>query len=288
MQTRASILDFPRKALSEDLWLYETPQDLPRLRPDLRSLIITTANRNLQYLHLSLSACNLYGGAASYQWSENSDIDISLYASGWPQDIGINDVEKCQSFFKKLKVPYKGFEIHFFLKDPGEKNREIAEAVYDVLGDEWVLPPLVLPAGFDPDIYFKPFIKAAEDKCKKLDLEIGKLKRSWHTLLSASSAQTNAQDPAKVKDRIAKEKNLIKTLTYRLVDEYLTIREKRYALHDQLRNAMQCDQSVGRFARFQQPEIIWKYLDRSGYVEFLNKLHQTIDAHQLDTILNKY
>ena len=288
MDVYSSILDFPRKTLPKKLWIYDSPEDLPKLNPTLRALILDTAKDYLYRYHLELDEARLYGGAASYQWSPGSDIDVSLYANGWPQDVTPEEIEKTQSQFKDIKIPYEGYEIHYYLKEPGEKVLEVADAVYDIIDDEWVLPPLVLPKGFDPDEFFAPLIKEAEKKAGKFDLKIGELRRSWSTLKKASEAKGHARDAQEVEDRIAEEKANIKRLTKELAKAFIKVREARYAMHDELREKMQKDIEIGRFERFQEPEIVWKYLDRAGYNDFLWKLYKIDGSGELDRILAKY
>jgi hypothetical protein len=139
MKVLSSILDFPRKTLSEDLWRYSSddkPNELPELKPDLRYSILSNIEKYLRALNLQMVASNLYGGAASYQWSPNSDIDVSVYAKGWPDDITKDSVEKYQAFFKEVEIPYNGYVIHLFLKPPHERDIEVADAVYDVIRNE--------------------------------------------------------------------------------------------------------------------------------------------------------
>jgi len=290
-KTNASILDFPRNTLSEDIWQYsgeKKHEELPKLKHNLRYTIISNIEKYLKTLNLSLVGTNLYGGAASYQWSPSSDIDVSIYAAGWPEGISADTVEKYQAFFKDIEIPFSGYEIHLFLKPPHDVDMEVADAIYDILQDEWVLPPLILPNDFDPDEYFKPFIKSAEEKAKKLDQDIGKLQRAWKTLEKASEALPQAAEPEVVKDRIEKEKEVIRYLVNKLATSFLKTREKRYALHDRIKEKMIADPNVGRMARFQEPEIVWKYLDRAGYVEFLHKLYKLQHEKKLEQVLAKY
>lgn len=291
MQITSSILDFPRKTLSEDIWAYHTADkvdELPQLKSSIKFLIESTADRYLSQLGLSILHCNIYGGAASYQWAHGSDIDVSLYAQGWPENISDADVEKYQETFKKIELPYNDYEIHFFLKHPRDKNIEVSDAVYDVLNDEWVLPPLILPDNFDPDDYFKPFLKVAEKKAKKFDEAFGKLQRSWSIMAKAAEAKKDAKEPELVNERINKEKEIIRDIITWLSDSFLAIRDKRYAMHDALREKMQKSSDIGRFERFQEPEIIWKFLDRAGYNDFLWKLHKLKSSNRLEKILDTY
>jgi len=287
--TIASILDFPRKTLSKDIWQYQedTVDELPILKPEVKFLIESTVDRYLAQIGLKPIAINIYGGAASYQWSEGSDIDVSVYASEWA-NVSEEEIENNQNVFKNIEVPYKDFTIHFFLKKPHEKILEVSEAVYSIMDDEWVLPPLILPDDFDPDEYFKPFIKHAEKKAKKFDEEIGKLRRAWGILTKSSKAKKQAKNQDIVQKRIDEEKDIVRDLVTKLGDSFIKIREKRYAMHDALREKMDDDVELGRFERFQEPEIVWKYFDRAGYNDFLWKLYKIKHNNQLEKILSVY
>lgn len=283
-----SVLDFPRKKLPETLWDYNDPNDLPQLNPSLRTLIISTAKNYLLRYNLELYRSMIYGGAASYQWSEGADIDVSLYAKGWSEDIKPDEIEFIQEQFKNIELPFEGYPIHFFLKPPTEGPEEVADAVYDITEDEWILPPLILPENFDPDEYFAPLIKVAETKAKKFDAKIGKLKRAWKILEKSAESKREAKEPKIVEKRIKAQKEKIKALVSELADTFYAIREKRYAMHDKLRDKMHDNVEVGRFERFQEPEIVWKYLDRSGYNDFLWKIYKIDQAKTIDNILAKY
>lgn len=291
MKIIGSILDFPRKTLSEDIWRYSSEDkinELPYLKSEVSFLIKNTVEKYLSHLGLEPVAINLYGGAASYQWSENADIDVSIYTEGWGANITEEKIEEYQDIFKEVEIPYKSYVIHFFLKKPNEKIIEVADAVYDVLNDEWILPPLVLPDDFDPEEYFKPFIKNAEKKAEKFDEEIGKLRRSWGIMAKSSEALEQSKEPEIVKKRIEEEKDIIRKQIEWLGNTFIKIRENRYTMHDALREKMEKDLQIGRFERFQEPEIIWKYLDRAGYNDFLWKLYKIKHNNELEKILAVY
>lgn len=286
----AGVLDFPRKTLSKDVWRYEEGQDvneLPRLKSDLRTLILMNADKYLQSVGLSLENSNLYGGSASYQWSPYADIDVSLYATGWPENITKEEIEKRQEFFKQIEIEYYGMEIHFFLKPPHDKDMEVADAVYDIINDEWILPPLILPKKFNPEEYFKPFIKVAEDKAKKIDLEVGRLRRSWKILKKAYLSLADAESPEIIQDQIEKEKNIIQNIVQRLAKAFISIRNRRYALHDKLKEKINKGEDVKGLERFQEPEIVWKYLDLIGYNDVLHKLYKINEKNLLNSMFNK-
>jgi hypothetical protein len=146
----------------------------------------------------------------------------------------------------------------------------------------------VLPKDFDPDNYFKPFITAAEEKARKFDSQIGMLQRAWSIMSKASDAKDDAIEPQIVQQRIESEKETIRSIVKWLSDSFIKIRDKRYAMHDKLREKMQNDLEIGRYERFQEPEIIWKYLDRSGYNDFLHKVYKIYSTNTLEKILETY
>ena len=288
-ESLSSLLDFPRKKLSEKLWAYHSDDSLPELKGNVRDLIIKNAKAALEKEHLPLKGIMMYGGAASYQWHPGTDVDISVYTK-WPDDVPSEKIPKVQEKFKDIEIMLEGHPIHLFLKPPEESLNqiEVADAVYDVLKNRWQLPPLILPSGFDPDIYFAPVIKAAEKKSKYFDLKLGELKREVAVLSAASKAKDDARDHGVVVDRIKQQKQLIKNLIEDLADDFYQTRERRYELHRQLRDKMSKDENLGRYERFQEPEVTWKYLDRAGYVDTLWGLYRLTKGGKLDEALDAY
>jgi len=281
---KASALDFPRAILSPDLWVYSDPNDLPRLSPTLRYLVMGKVKDELQKFGLKLKSIHLYGGSAGYQWHPGTDIDTSVLVD-WTGFEG--DIEGIQEHFKLIEeVDYKGYPVHFFLKAPDD-TVEVSEAIYDLLNDEWVLPPLVLPNNFDPEEFFAPLIKEAERKAQRIDLALGLLLRSLATYKSACKALDTARDEAAVMDRLSKEKAEITQIFEKLSQDFQTANERRNQLHETLREKLETDRKVARFERFQEPEIVWKYLDRAGYTDVLYKIYKIESAGKIDDFLKE-
>lgn len=282
----SSILDFPRKTLPQDLWTYETKEDLPKLKPDLRNFILQNAKKAAGIAGKELIEVRLIGGSASYQWSPGTDIDVQIYVK-WPKDVREDEVLDLRREVYKMKLDYKDYPMTFFLKGPEELPNS-AEAEYDVTDDEWNLPPLILPKGFDPDDYFAPFIRVAENRAKKFDALIGELRRAWYALKKASVAKENARDLDVVEENVEEIKKTIKSIVEKIHTSFQRVKQNRRDLHDKLRVKMGQDINIGRFERFQEPEIIWKYLDRAGYIDYLSQISGIVNDEMLDDILSKY
>jgi hypothetical protein len=281
---QAGILDFPRKTLPEVVWLYQDDQPLPRLRPELRSLILSEARRRLASFGADLVGATIYGDAASYQYHEGADIDVALYID-WNTFKGSHEI--LEEAFKTIEIPWKGFKLHLFVKPPTQKEQiEVSDAVYDVYHDDWILPPFVLPGDFDPDLFFKPMIELAEKKAQAIDIQMGIVAREWAKLKKALEAQKeDARDPIAVGRRIEIQKTVIHDEVQKLVEMFVAIWDGRLKLHDELRTRYVHNKDIDRYERFQFPEIVWKYLDEAGYVEFLKVLTKATKKGVIDSLL---
>lgn len=280
----AGILDFPRKKLPEAVWRYEEDEPLPKLRKDIRAEILKEARYRLSLMGARLIGANLYGGSAGYQYHEGADIDVSLYID-WEDFKG--DPEIMEQTFKQVEIPWHGFVIHMFVKPEDQPEQvEVADAAYNVIKDEWIIPPLVLPGDFDPEIYFKPMIELAEKKAQKIDELMGHVQREWAKLKNAAESLTeDTRDPDVVKKRLEIQKKSVSRYVDKLVAEFAEVWTNRKKMHDQLRTKYINNRDVGKYERFQPAEITWKYLDQSGYVEFLKVLAKAHKEGVIDQLL---
>ena len=279
----AGLLDFPRKILPPEVWLYDD-KPLPRLQPKLRAEILKEARYRLKKFGAKLVGIMLYGGAATYQYHRGADIDCSCYID-W--DTFEGDEEILMEAFKDVEIPWDGYVIHLFVKPSDQQEQvEVADASYDVMRDRWKLPPLILPKDFDPEIYFKPMIEMAEAKAEEIDEMMGKVSRQWAILKKALEAQKEGpRDPEVIDDRIEIQKLSVKQAIDRLVEEFAEVWVGRRRMHDELRKKFVLDSNVGRYERFQPAEVTWKYLDQAGYCEFLKLLSKAHEAGTIDKLL---
>lgn len=284
-EVTAGLLDFPRKKLPEAVWDYSEGEPLPRLRPDLRAVILGEARRRTASFGAEMIGCNLYGGAATYQYHAGADIDCSIYID-WETFDG--DYEIMEQAFKTVEIEWEGFKLHLFVKPPDQPEQmEVADAVYDVLNDEWRLPPLVLPGGFDPEIFFQPILEMAEKKARQIDQQMGIVGREWEKLKKAIEADAEGpREPDVVSKRIEIQKGLVKDEVDKLVKNFLRVWDGRLKLHDQLRKHYVNNKDIDQLSRFQFPEVCWKYLDQAGYVDFLKVLTKAHQHGVIDTLLS--
>lgn len=280
----AGILDFPRKQLPAAVWKYEDDEPLPHLQPKLRAMILSEARYRLAKFGAKLIGANLYGGAATYQYHEGADIDTSLYID-WDDFNGSEEL--LQDAFKAVEIPWEGYVVHLFVKPSNQKEQiEVSDATYDVLHDEWTLQPLILPKDFDPNIFFAPMIEIAEKKAEKLDKLMGRVTREWAKLKAAVEARKEGpRDEEAVENRIILQKTIVKQEIDRLVAEFVQVWKARKRMHDDLRTQFVSHKNMDRFVRFQPAEVTWKYLDQSGYAEYLKLLSKAHEEGVIDRLM---
>ncbi len=282
----AGILDFPRKTLPLDVWEYREDNPLPVLKTALRSLILRETHKRLSYFGATVLGINLYGGAAGYQYHKGGDIDCSIYID---HATFKGDFALMEKTFKKIEIPWGNYVLHLFVKPKDQPEQiEVADAFYSVTKDRWVLPPLILPKDFDPNVYMQSFVEIAETRAEMLYILMGKIGREWEKLKVAyKTRDEGARDPHVIERRVAIQKEILKDLIKDLRDDFIEIWTARKIMHDKLRNEYKNNLRAQSFARFQVPEVTWKYVEQSGYAEFLKVLVKAYDDGVIDQLMEK-
>ena len=96
-----------------------------------------------------------------------------------------------------------------------------------------------------------------------------------------------ARDEEAVLDRLSKEREEITEIFEKLSQDFQIAKERRNKLHETLREKMSKDLKIAKFERFQEPEIVWKYLDRAGYTNILYKIYKIESAGKIEDFLKE-
>jgi len=281
---KGSLLDLPKNQLEPNIWIAEE-DELPTLRPDLKHLIVRSWEHGVRSV-LGTSASPwvkrviFLGGSASYQWRTESDIDVNIavnfdsFRRLYPR---FTDDDMAQKFLIQIaiKINKSGVfwlhhPINYYIQEPGVA-KPVTDAAYDVLEDCWMIPPLVLPEDFDPKVYFKPYLQVAQSWMDKFDATIMDLRRAT---IDFKKNVEQRQDPYLAQDRELLEtryKDICDEVTLhlrRLLMWFEDLRDRRNELYERLRQ----QEDYKPYARFQEPEVVYKYLEKYGYLDFLKAL----------------
>lgn len=261
--TWSGILDKPKSELNPEFF-----KPSGKLQEDFRGFVLQKIQNAKEEYGLEVRAALFYGGSASYQWSKESDIDISLYVN-WEGDL--SEYEKLQDDFKSQEYQYKGYPLHLFLKPLDQKEPiEVSEAVYSIINDEWVVEPLRFPTDFDPYTLFAKELK---------DSEI--LLQNYQSILSHLENSINSY-VERPDDTLKLE---IIRLIHQVYTSFIRLRKDRDALHEDLRVKVLKGEALKPLDRFKPAELNWKYLDKHHVLGTMKEIFLLVKEHKIPEFL---
>jgi hypothetical protein len=253
-----SVLDIPRDVLDPDLW---EMGEIPILRKEVKEEILSKVYDWLEKQGVGsdwIRDIYFIGSSAGYQWRKTSDIDITLI----PDPVALkNSAERVfgedgiKKLIKKMITELNDYEIgrhpvNYYIKTDG--SLPVGEAIYNILKEEWAVRPQKLPEDFDPEKIYKSEILQAEARLSTIDTVIGQLSRRVKDCFVLMEYDRQ--------DKIDKKLRRIYELCLWLRNELLDIKRRRKKAYEQ----------QGR--QDTKENILYKYFERYGYLEFLEKV----------------
>lgn len=251
---KAGILDPFQPTLNECLWQND------KLRPEIREQILEVAQEIADITNVQIEGLLMYGGAAGYQYSDESDIDVSVYPKH-TSELAANYKEVLNIFRGRIEKVC-GMELHFFLKDESQTElREASEAVYDILNDSWVTKPV--KEEFNPYEEWADKIMQAQKIEGMLEVELKYLTSYLRTIENMDTAVPVLEKFVSIIDILRKIRS----------DEHIELRQK----------AVKEDITVKD--RATQNEITWKYLDQAGLLKKLDFIKKALENSEEQEML---
>jgi hypothetical protein len=246
----SSILDLPTKELPPDVWTADE-SGLPHLNPELRKLIIDYIEQEAKMFGLDVWAVHIYGGSATFQWAPGADIDVSIFAK-----YDEKEYESLKDYFKQIHIPYKEFEIHFFLKPQGASIHEAADASYDVLSDCWIVKP-ERPEDGDPFELYPELLEYAEYTATKIDVKLSEFDRKLAIYKRTKKQQPHVNDDNDYHHRLKKLEIELDRLEFEIDGAIQSLRSARDDYHKKIIDQIHPNRIVFE-------EVVYKYLDMTG------------------------
>jgi len=291
---RASAIDYVRPEMSPELWYLK---DIPELLPSIKEAIIKTLVNACEASNLVrpfewIEGLYISGSAAGYNYQEDGDVDLDvIYTAAKfkqcnPSAKGLSD----EDIFSRIKdALYKanynkiGTTSHtysFMVLKEGDKPS--GDAVYDMLKGKWASPPIRLPEDFDPDIAFSKQRQLAWKIASNLDFLIGEIVR---TADQYKKLDQFVRQYGKYQERrvalLAKLKGLCQELDrFHTVINQLTVEAKTS------QKPVYPAFSIG--PNWDERQIIFKYLARSGYHRPVHILYQLIGNDPIKKLIDKF
>lgn len=110
-----------------------------KMLPSVKKIVLDKIYHWLKrvgYKEDDLKQCYLIGSNSGYQYSKDSDLDISLGTT-----VSESDLKKLWSILPNGSLlPDTGHEINYYLLsvEENEKHTELASSAYDILNDKWI------------------------------------------------------------------------------------------------------------------------------------------------------
>ncbi len=119
------------------------------LKPEVKEKILDLIEEFQSTLDIPLTILdvNIVGSNASYNYTENSDVDVHIVTNfeeyGYPKEF----VEAAMNAFKanfnnKYDIEYSGFDVEVYVEDV--KSSPNSNGIYSVINDTWIKKPIKL------------------------------------------------------------------------------------------------------------------------------------------------
>jgi len=184
---KESSIDFPQKDLDPSIWLKE--DDTYRIRPGIRRKILDVIGR---YPDMDLidtasagisdaATIHIVGSITTNQYLEDSDVDVHIVVSKDSDFHGDEDFQnEVIQWFNDNRDEIGGYAgkhpIEIYLQYNPDQDL-MSDGCYDLLADEWLAGPKVVPSDYDPYEDFSHIADDLRNTVEDADKLLGELKR---------------------------------------------------------------------------------------------------------------
>lgn len=259
-----SVLDVPKESLDPELW--DIDEELPKLHSDVSFQIVHRLKTWWVSQDLPLEALKgiyLVGSEATVQYSPSSDIDITVVFDDEDIDQETLKEKAIESGLNGKPLEGTSHPVNYYFR-PDEEPVVEADAIYDILQDVWIKTPPELPPLFDPRDYFREVVEYAKTVADRINQGFAELR---HLLIDWQ------EDP---EDSRLREATV--TQVQNLVDILETLVERRHKAFE----AQDIAIPFGFSRSWMPANVVYKYLEKYGYIEALRNLQSLLRATDSD------
>ena len=283
---KASILDYPKPGLEPKVWNFDGTINI-----NVKTQILGKLNKFIEAQGYSakdiINKIYIVGSLTSYQYNKLTDLDTHVYLNlrnmlgifkGNEEDlIELIDKSWRKTLNKAESELIEGTQhpLEFYFEIPEDLSVAPSDGVYDLLNDEWLKEPKVITVDFDVDKLYPEIINKAKEIAKELDIQIGELKRDVTDAEMIQEMIEYLSDEQKklFVDKLTSKIEEVDTNIVDLLKVEQGISDKRHE----------------DYAWDSEGNILFKYLQRFGYIGLLKTLEKSIGADKkfnLDDIDN--
>lgn len=263
-----SVVDITRKNL--DPLVFDFVVGSYVMKPDIVSYlkqVIDEINFNI----VNINNAFVKGSILSFQWNENSDIDLLLEID---QNIREEDLNKIQNKIDERysdNVPTTTHPLQIYVL-PGKYDTRKADGIYD-LDSGWVKGPYNISVNIDN--YYDKFHKMVSS----IDISTGELKRKIidYNMLN----KLNEEEIGGLSNKINKKLEEINSKVEDIVSQYKHIKNMR-------KNAFSDEMTPQEISEYGSKNslpsnVIFKLMERYYYLSMMRELKSIIEKSKIDT-----
>lgn len=274
-----SIIDPPQKKLSSDIW-----DKNEKIKNDVKKQIINILNKWKKDLKIPddfIKNIYLVGSICGYQYTDESDLDITLYTKKTSEE----RIKRLAKILPNGTLLYgTKHPINFYITD--DFDPQIREYIYNISSDKWIKKPQKI----EYKSLYKDGLEQAISWAKKISLDIDEFNRDWmeykifNDFLGTNEIEI---DQNYIKKYIEIKKHEIKADYDNILITYHTIKKFRneaYQKNDSAFDSQIINKENLPDANYSINNIIYKILEKFGYLEKLLKFKNNPEAEWLEII----
>jgi hypothetical protein len=274
---RESSVDYPRPDLDMQVWAKSDEGYVVRenVQRQILNLIDQYPERDLLQ---EAREIRLVGSIGSNLYVDDSDLDVHIVPedfSTWNED----KVKEVMDWFKlndKLDKLVGQHPIEVYVQlNPSQDLMSVA--VYDLLNDDWLEGPKLVPLNYDPYNEFNYLLKDIRQSVQNADLLFGELKRDVIDYEVVKDALFHL--PKDQRTRLYKKlKNKLGEIEKDIEQLYLTRKEWVDARHNASRpnSPEEAKNDIELAMKWNDTNALFKFINRYGYMKAIQDLEELI------------
>jgi hypothetical protein len=277
----ASILDYPRKDLDEQIWDLSGAE--PRLHPEIRDQILDVVfsfESDFDIPEDALRDVFIYGSMLTNQYNDETDVDgrilldKKIIEKAMPGVTGDDLFDMAIETIHGIPLGDTKHPLNLTVViegEMGELGQTEFDPVYDVIGDRFVNEPSFADEDFDPEEIFSEDKEQVREIMDNLDQLIQETKVDVIDYSVIQEAVDQSADPELLSQKLESKLSEIEEDIDKLVDEYdLIVSERELAFK-------QDPEEAWRQSRHWAPgNVQKKYLERYQYSQLLKELKRLL------------
>jgi len=278
-----SIIDPKQQQLDKDIWtddnkLHKSVKDT--IMSDIDDMIKNDILKQDQVKEILL-----LGSITTYNYTKDSDIDVNVSVEMSDEELA--EAKQFLNEYNGKNAPGTTHPINYFFKNSPIELMD--RSAYNIRTDEWISDPDETDVSIDN---FRIIVEEAISWCRKIDLDIGELRRDFLEYLMYEYLVKENGNSEAFEDALQDKENEVKAGLDSLKINLISIKELRNKAFEGDDYELLMNNTNIISPDYNTKNIIYKIIERYGYLDMLHdakKIHQNaVDGKNIKNDLIKF